>query len=55
MYAIRSYYGRERHDALDERIERWTQTQEPQAAMETLQAVGVPAARVLDTDAIHFV
>lgn len=45
---------RERHDALDERIERWTRTQEPQAAMETLQAAGVPAARVLDTDAIHW-
>lgn len=44
---------RARHDELDERISAWTRGQEPQQAMELLQANGVPAARVLDTDAIH--
>ena len=44
---------RERHDELDERIEAWTSTVEPQVAMEQLQAAGVPAGRVLDTVAIH--
>lgn len=44
---------RERHDELDERIEAWTSTVDPQVAMEQLQAAGVPAGRVLDTVAIH--
>ena len=42
-----------RHDALDAAIEDWSSGQDPQAAMETLQAAGVPAGRVLDTEAIH--
>ncbi len=41
------------HDEIDARIEAWAQTQDPQAAMEALQAVGVPAGRVLNTEDIH--
>ncbi|MCC7366025.1 MAG: CoA transferase [Dehalococcoidia bacterium] len=44
---------RARHDELDARIEAWTAAQDPQDAMEALQAAGVPAGRVLDTLAIH--
>ncbi|GAB4330161.1 MAG: CoA transferase [Dehalococcoidia bacterium] len=44
---------RTRHDELDALISAWTRQQDPQQAMELLQAKGVPAARVLDTDAIH--
>ena len=44
---------RARHDELDNVIAAWTRQQDPQQAMELLQAKGVPAARVLDTDAIH--
>jgi crotonobetainyl-CoA:carnitine CoA-transferase CaiB-like acyl-CoA transferase len=43
----------ERHDELDAVIERWTSSLDPQEAMEKLQAAGVPAGRVLDTEAIH--
>lgn len=42
-----------RHDELDARIEAWTSSRDAQAAMERLQAAGVPAGRVLDTVAIH--
>lgn len=42
-----------RHDELDEAIEAWTAQQVPQEAMERLQAAGVPAGRVLDTQDIH--
>lgn len=42
-----------RHDELDAQIEAWTARQDPQQAMEALQAAGVPAGRVLDTVAIH--
>lgn len=42
-----------RHDELDARIEGWTRTTEPQLAMEKLQAAGVAAGRVLDTEAIY--
>jgi crotonobetainyl-CoA:carnitine CoA-transferase CaiB-like acyl-CoA transferase len=42
-----------RHDELDAAIERWTQEQDPQQAMETLQREGIPAGRVLNTDNIH--
>lgn len=42
-----------RHDELDARIEAWTSGREPQAAMETLQAAGVPAGRVLNSLDIH--
>ena len=41
------------HDELDGVIGRWAAAQEPQEAMEALQAAGVPAGRVLDTDQIH--
>jgi crotonobetainyl-CoA:carnitine CoA-transferase CaiB-like acyl-CoA transferase len=44
---------RERHDELDQLIEAWTRDRDPQDAMESLQAVGVPAGRVLDSAAIH--
>jgi crotonobetainyl-CoA:carnitine CoA-transferase CaiB-like acyl-CoA transferase len=44
---------RARHDELDEAIGAWTATQRPQIAMEVLQAVGVPAGRVLDTGTIQ--
>jgi crotonobetainyl-CoA:carnitine CoA-transferase CaiB-like acyl-CoA transferase len=45
---------RARHQELDARIAAWTRDHDPQAAMEFLQARGIPAARVLDTDAIHW-
>lgn len=44
---------RARHDELDQRIAAWTRRQDPQEAVELLQARGVPAARVLNTDTIH--
>jgi crotonobetainyl-CoA:carnitine CoA-transferase CaiB-like acyl-CoA transferase len=45
---------RQRHDELDLRISAWSREQDPQAAMEALQALRVPAARVLDTHDIHW-
>jgi crotonobetainyl-CoA:carnitine CoA-transferase CaiB-like acyl-CoA transferase len=45
---------RARHDELDARITAWSQQQDPQAAMESLQALHVPAARVLNTHDIHW-
>lgn len=42
-----------RHDELDDAIGAWTGVNDPQDAMEALQAAGVPAGRVLDTGAIH--
>jgi crotonobetainyl-CoA:carnitine CoA-transferase CaiB-like acyl-CoA transferase len=44
---------RQRHDELDQALTVWTTTQDPQDAMEALQAAGVPAGRVLDTGDIH--
>ncbi|MDQ1422665.1 MAG: hypothetical protein QOD72_163, partial [Acidimicrobiaceae bacterium] len=44
---------RSRHDELDEAIAGWMQTQRPQVAMETLQAAGVAAGRVLDSGSVH--
>jgi crotonobetainyl-CoA:carnitine CoA-transferase CaiB-like acyl-CoA transferase len=44
---------RARHDELDAAIGEWAATQRPQIAMEVLQAVGVPAGRVLDTGTIQ--
>lgn len=44
---------RERHDELDGVIRAWAATQDPQQAMEALQAACVPAGRVLDTDQVH--
>jgi crotonobetainyl-CoA:carnitine CoA-transferase CaiB-like acyl-CoA transferase len=44
---------RARHDELDEIIADWMQRQRPQVAMETIQAIGVPAGRVLDSGTIH--
>ena len=42
-----------RHDELDEAIALWASALDPQAAMEALQAAGVPAGRVLDTATMH--
>ena len=42
-----------RHDELDAAIESWMAAQDPQAAMERLQAAGIPAGRVLDAKEIH--
>lgn len=42
-----------RHDEIDRRIASWAALRDPEEAMETLQAAGVPAGRVLDTDNIH--
>jgi crotonobetainyl-CoA:carnitine CoA-transferase CaiB-like acyl-CoA transferase len=42
-----------RHGELDEAIKAWSAAQDPQEAMERLQAAGVPAGRVLDTQDIH--
>jgi crotonobetainyl-CoA:carnitine CoA-transferase CaiB-like acyl-CoA transferase len=44
---------RARHDELDARISAWCAEQDPQAAMLELQAAGVPAGRVLDSESIH--
>jgi len=44
---------RSRHDELDTAIAAWMQSQRPQVAMETLQAAGVPAGRVLDSGSVH--
>ena len=44
---------RAQHDAIDARIRAWSEQMDAQAALEALQARGVPAGRVLDTDAIH--
>ena len=41
-----------RHDELDGLIGAWAAQRHPQQAMEQLQAVGIPAGRVLDTGAI---
>jgi crotonobetainyl-CoA:carnitine CoA-transferase CaiB-like acyl-CoA transferase len=45
---------RARHDELDARIAAWTHGQDPQTAMESLQALRVPAGRVLNTNDIHW-
>lgn len=42
-----------RHDELDAVITVWAAARDPQAAMESLQAVGVPAGRVLNSHDIH--
>jgi crotonobetainyl-CoA:carnitine CoA-transferase CaiB-like acyl-CoA transferase len=42
-----------RHDELDVAISAWAAAQDPQDAMDALQAAGVPAGRVLDTATIH--
>lgn len=44
---------RARHDELDDAIATWAVTQQPQEAMELLQAAEVPAGRVLDTETVH--
>ncbi len=44
---------RARHDELDDAIATWAATQQPQEAMELLQAAEVPAGRVLDTETVH--
>jgi benzylsuccinate CoA-transferase BbsF subunit len=44
---------RARHDELDAALTAWTSDRDPQAAMEALQAAGVPAGRVLDTATVH--
>jgi crotonobetainyl-CoA:carnitine CoA-transferase CaiB-like acyl-CoA transferase len=42
-----------RHDELDAVLGGWAREQDPQDAMEDLQAAGVPAGRILDTGAVH--
>jgi crotonobetainyl-CoA:carnitine CoA-transferase CaiB-like acyl-CoA transferase len=42
-----------RHDELDEALALWAAALDAQTAMETLQAAGVPAGRVLDTATVH--
>jgi crotonobetainyl-CoA:carnitine CoA-transferase CaiB-like acyl-CoA transferase len=44
---------RARHDGLDEVLSEWCREREPQEVMEELQAVGVPAGRVLDSSDVH--
>ena len=41
------------HDELDRVLVAWAREQDPQDAMEALQAAGVPAGRVLDTSDVH--
>ncbi len=43
---------RDRHDEIDDLITAWTVVRSGQEAADALQAVGVPAGRVLDTGAI---
>jgi len=45
---------RARHDELDARIAAWTKQQDPQVAMESLQALRISAGRVLNTHDIHW-
>ena len=45
---------RVRHDELDARIEGWTRAQDAQSAQDELQARGIPAARMLDSDSVHW-
>jgi crotonobetainyl-CoA:carnitine CoA-transferase CaiB-like acyl-CoA transferase len=40
------------HDELDERLSEWTAPRPARVVMDTLQAVGVPAATVVTTDAL---
>ncbi|HVT76124.1 MAG TPA: CoA transferase [Acidimicrobiales bacterium] len=42
-----------RHDELDAVLGEWAAGRGPQEAMEAMQAVGVPAGRVLDTATVH--
>jgi crotonobetainyl-CoA:carnitine CoA-transferase CaiB-like acyl-CoA transferase len=44
---------RARHDEIDEAIAGWTRQYEAQAAMETLEASGIPAGRVHDSESVH--
>ncbi len=44
---------RARHDEIEALIARWTGGRDPQEAMQTLQAAGIPAGRVLDSKAIY--
>ena len=53
LAALRLTERQGRHDELDAAIEAWTSATDPQVAMETLQAAGVPAGRVLDTKDLH--
>jgi len=45
---------RARHDELDAALERWTRTQDAAAAQDALQACRIPAARMLDSDSVHW-
>jgi len=45
---------RVRHDELDAALERWTRTQDAAAAQDALQARRIPAARMLDSDSVHW-
>jgi crotonobetainyl-CoA:carnitine CoA-transferase CaiB-like acyl-CoA transferase len=45
---------RARHDALDAAVERWTRTQDAAAAQDALQQRRIPAARMLDSDSVHW-
>lgn len=44
---------RARHDEIDRAIEAWTSTIRPAVAAQVLQGNGIPAAPVIDTEAIH--
>jgi crotonobetainyl-CoA:carnitine CoA-transferase CaiB-like acyl-CoA transferase len=53
--ALRAYDMDDRakyHDAIDAVISQWMSSQEPQTAMEALQAKGISAGRVLDTNTV---
>ena len=45
---------RARHDELDARIAAWSSARDGAAAQDALQARRVPAARMLDTDSVHW-
>jgi crotonobetainyl-CoA:carnitine CoA-transferase CaiB-like acyl-CoA transferase len=45
---------RARHDEIDARIAGWSRARDGAAAHETLQARGIPAARMNDSDSLHW-
>ena len=45
---------RARHDEIDARIAAWSAEEDGAAAQEALQARSIPAARMLDSDSIHW-
>jgi crotonobetainyl-CoA:carnitine CoA-transferase CaiB-like acyl-CoA transferase len=45
---------RARHDEIDTHLSSWSNTQDAQVAQDALQERGIPAARMLDSDSVHW-